>query len=142
WVLDQAGVDIMLANRGGVGSSIQPPRFRWGPYAHALMFPLDNSALAQRNSDRKSFFSLGDNLRARYLKEAGLTAAPPTRAEYLSRVVTPTLERHKQGGAVAEKFEAAYLRSLAFDAVERAGAERIYAKFAGKTAPAEADYKP
>jgi predicted TIM-barrel fold metal-dependent hydrolase len=81
-------------------------------------------------------------LRARYLKDAGLTAPPATLTEYLSRVLTPTLERQKQGGAVAEKFEAAYLRSLAFDKVERADAERIYARFAGKSAPSEADYKP
>ena len=142
WVLDQMGVDVMLANRVEMGSSIQPPRFRWVPYADALMFPLDNSKLAERNSDRKSFFSLEDNLRARYLKEAGLTAPPATFADYLSKVVTPTLERHKQGGAVAEKFEAAYLRSLEFDPVERADAEHIYARFVGKTGPPETDYKP
>ena len=142
WVLDRMGVETMLANRVEMGTSIQPPRFRWVPYADALMFPLDNARLAGRNSDRKSFFALEGMLRARYLKDAGLTAPPATLAEYLTRVVTPTLERQKQGGAVAEKFEAAYLRSLAFDKVERAGAERAYARFAGKSAPSEADYKP
>src|SRR5258708_7585477 len=40
WVLDQMGIDIMLANRVAMGSSIQPPRFRWVPYADALIFPL------------------------------------------------------------------------------------------------------
>jgi len=59
---------------------------------------------------------------ARYLGEAGVTALPPTLAEYTSRVVTPILERHKQGGAIAEKFEAAYLRSLEFDAADAAQA--------------------
>lgn len=142
WVLDQMGVETMLANRVEMGSSIQPPRFRWVPYADALIFPLDNAKLAERNSDRKSFFALEDTLRARYLKEASLTAPPATLADYLTRVVTPTLERQKQGGAVAEKFEAAYLRSLAFDKVERADAERIYARFIGKSAPSEAEYKP
>src|ERR1017187_3560490 len=42
WVLDQMGVETMLANRVEMGTSIQPPRFRWVPYADALMFPLDN----------------------------------------------------------------------------------------------------
>src|SRR5438105_3569579 len=65
WVLDQMGVDVMLANRVAMGSSIQPPRFRWVPYADALLFPLDNSVLAARNSDRKSFFALDDQLSAR-----------------------------------------------------------------------------
>jgi len=141
WVLDQMGVDVMLANRVAMGPGIQPPRFRWVPYADALIFPLDNSALAARNPDRKAFFGLEDSLRQRYLKEAGLEATPATLAEYLSRVVTPTLERHKQGGAVAEKFEAAYLRSLQFDAVGRAAADRVYTRFAGKSAPPEAEYK-
>jgi len=136
WVLDQMGVETMLANRVEMGPGMQPPRFRWVPYADALLFPLDNSTLAARNSDRKAFFALEDQLRARYLREAGLTASPATLADYLSRVVTPTLERHRQGGAVAEKFEAAYLRSLAFDAVDRATADRIYA------ARSAADYKP
>jgi len=142
WVLDQIGVETMLANRVEMGSSIQPPRFRWVPYADALIFPLDNAALAARNSDRKSFFALEDQLRRRYLEAAGMEALPATLADYLSRVVTPTLERHRRGGAVAEKFEAAYLRSLDFDAVERGVAERIYAQFAGKSAPGEAEYKP
>lgn len=132
----------MLANRVAMGKSIQPPRFRWVPYADALLFPLDNSALAKQNSDRKSFFALEDKLRQRYLKEVGLERPPATLTEYLTRVVTPTLERHRQGGALAEKFEAAYLRSLAFDRVNRAEAERIYQRFASKPGPAQPEYKP
>ena len=139
WVLDQAGIETMLANRVEMGPSIQPPRFRWVPYADALLFPLPTAALAARNSDRKSFFALENALLARYLGESGLSAPPATLAQYLARVVTPTLERQRQGGAVAEKFEAAYLRSLSFDAVERAAAERVYARGG---ALAEADYKP
>ena len=142
WVLDQAGIDIMLANRVSMGKSIEPPRFRWVPYADALLFPLDNSRLAQQNSDRKAFFALEDQLRRRYLRDAGLEKAPPTLAEYLSRVVTPTLEKQRQGGAVAEKFEAAYLRPLSFDRVDRAVADRIYGQFAIGGAPPPAEYKP
>jgi predicted TIM-barrel fold metal-dependent hydrolase len=137
WVLDQAGVEIMLANRVAMGPSVQPPRFRWVPYADALIFPLDNSRLAARNSDRKSFFALEDQLRARYWQESGVSSLPATLAEYTARVVTPTLERHKQGGAVAEKFEAAYLRSLAFDAADAASAERAWKQHP----PSDADYK-
>src|SRR5207244_5404468 len=93
--------------------------------------------LAAKNSDRKAFFALEDKLRARYLGEAGLSAMPGTLSEYLSGVVTPTLERNKQGGAVAEKFEAAYLRSLAFDAADEAQADRVYRL----GTPSNADYK-
>jgi predicted TIM-barrel fold metal-dependent hydrolase len=137
WVLDRMGVETMLANRVAMGTSVEPPRFRWVPYADALIFPLDNAHLAARNSDRKAFFALEDKLRARYLADAGLTAPPATLAEYLARVITPTLERHKQGGAVAEKFEAAYLRSLAFDPAGAAQADRIYRQ----RTPSDADYK-
>jgi len=142
WVLDQIGTAVMLANRVTMGPSIQPPRFRWVPYADALIFPLDNAQLAAANSDRKSFFDLEDVLRRRYLDAVGMKTVPPSLAEYLARVVTPTLERQHSGGAVAEKFEAAYLRSLEFDKVERGAAEAIYARFAAKGPAAEAEYKP
>ena len=142
WVLDRMGVAVMLANRVTMGPSIQPPRFRWVPYADALIFPLDNSKLAGENSDRKSFFALEDVVRQRYLDAVGLKSVPPTLTEYLSRVVTPTLEREHNGGALAEKFEAAYLRSLDFDKVDRGTADRIYAQFAGKAAAATDEYKP
>jgi hypothetical protein len=138
WVLDQMGVDVMLANRVAMGRGIQPPRFLWVPFADALLFPLNNSKLAEKNSDRKAFFALEDILLRRYLKDSGLTALPSTLGEYLVRLVTPTLERQKRGGAVAEKFEAAYLRSLAFDKVDRAAAERVYLT---KTTPGDAEYK-
>lgn len=142
WVLDQIGVETMLANRVSMGPSIQPPRFRWVPYADALIFPLDNSSLAAQNPDRKAFFALEDQLRARYLHDAGMEKPPATLAEYLSAVVTSTLEKQKQGGAVAEKFEAAYLRTLSFDSVDRSIADAVYRRYAGKAAPSSADYKP
>jgi hypothetical protein len=131
------GIETMLANRVAMGPSVEPPRFRWVPYADALIFPLDNSRLAAQNPDRQAFFPLEDKLRARYLAECGLSALPATLAEYLAQVVTPTLERHKKGGAVAEKFEAAYLRSLAFDAADAAQADHVYRQ----RAPNNADYK-
>jgi len=142
WVLDQAGIDIMLANRVHMGPSIQPPRFRWVPYVDALVFPLDNSALAARNSDRKAFFTLEDGVRAVYLKEAKLAALPPTLDEYLRVVVTPALERHKQGGAVAEKFEIAYLRPFGFEKVERSVADKTYSSYVNTTnPPPDTEYK-
>jgi hypothetical protein len=140
WALDQMGIEIMLANRVemGPGSSMPASRFRWVPYADALIFPLDNSALGV-NSDRKSFFALEDKVRARYLHDAGFETIPKTLDEYLTRVVTPTLEKQRQAGAVAEKFEAAYLRSLAFDPADRAAAAKIYSSH---TALEQAAYKP
>lgn len=139
WVLDKMGVEIMLANRVEMGSSVEGARFRWVPYADALMYPLDTAMLKERNSDRKAFFTLEEKLLKSYCDAAGVSGPPATLGEYLKRVVTTTLERHRQGGAVAEKFEAAYLRSLAFEKVDRAVAERAYAQ---RRALSEQEYKP
>lgn len=138
WVLDQMGVETMLSNRVEMGPSVEAPRFRWVPYADALMYPLDTAKVAAATPDRKQFFPLEDKLLHTYLGALHLNAPPAGLGEYLARVVTPTLERHRQAGAIAEKFEAAYLRSLSFDKVERAAAERIYAQ---RGAPDEAAYK-
>jgi predicted TIM-barrel fold metal-dependent hydrolase len=128
WVLDQLGIETMLANRVATGPGIAPPRFLWVPYEDALMYPLDNRKLASVNSDRKSFFADEDNLLRRYLKECGYEKPPASLGEYLQKIVDATLERHKRGGAVAIKFEAAYLRSLDVDDVSRAEAESAYAR--------------
>ncbi len=145
WVQRQAGIGTTLANRvsmGGPGKGeLAPPAFRWVPYADALMFPLDNGRLAAASPDRRLFFPLEDRLRARYLEAAGLAQLPPTLAEYLQEVVTPTLERQKAGGAVAEKFEVAYLRAFGFADPTEAEAERVYARWVGKPSPDTADYR-
>ena len=126
WVLDQLGIETMLANRVSLGPGLAPPRFLWVPFEDALMFPLDNRSLASANPDRKAFFDDEDRLLARYLKECGYAKPPASLGEYLQKIVDPTLDRHKRGGAVAIKFEAAYLRSLDFDDVSRAEADAAY----------------
>lgn len=127
-VLDQLGIGIMLANRVSMGPGLPPDRFLWVPYADALMYPLPNDAMIH-NSDQKAFFALEKTLLQRYYRDLGISARPPTLDAYLNTVVRPTLERQKQGGAVAEKFEMAYLRPLDIGSPSRAEAE---AAFAGK----------
>jgi uncharacterized protein len=140
WVLDQLGIETMLANRVSMAPGIAPPRFLWVPFEDALMFPLDNSGLASKNSDSKAFYADVDHLLARYQKECGYAKPPASLGEYLQKIVDATLERHKRGGAVAVKFEASYLRSLDFDDVPRAEAETVYAR--GRTrAVSDVDYK-
>ncbi len=141
WVLDQAGIETMLANRVALGTGVEPPRFRWVPYADALLFPLNNAVLAEATPDRAQFFPLEDLLRAKYLHDCGLTALPPTLSGYLQTVLTPTLERQKAGGAVAEKFEIAYLRSFDFGNPSREEAGRIYAQLLHQPRPDSARYK-
>lgn len=140
WVLDQSGIRVMLGNRVAMGAGLAKPRFQWVPYVDALLFPLDNSEL-ETTPDRKQFFPLEERLRMQYLKAEGMEVAPPTLAEYLSRVVTPTLERQKSEGAIAEKFEVAYLRGFDFADTPRSEAEQIYSKWVGREHPNTVEYK-
>ena len=140
YVLDRANIGTELANRVAMGTGVEPPRFRWVPYVDALLFPLDNSALAN-TPDRKQFFPLEDKLRAKYLEQANLRTLPPTLDLYLKRLVTPILEQQKSQGAVAEKFEIAYLRSFGFDDVPQTEAAQIYATLLHTPHPNPAEYK-
>ena len=141
WVLDQAGEGTMLANRVSLGTGVEPPRFRWVPYADALLFPMNNDGLGAATPDRKQFFRLEDTLRAQYLKGAGLAAPPATLDAYLRQVVTPTMERQRAGGAVAEKFEVAYLRSFDFADPTREQAAAVYTRLLHEPNPDARDYK-
>jgi len=140
WVLDQLGIESELANRIALGHGLTPPHFRWVPFDDALLFPLSNNELAEASPDRKFFFSREDMLLARYRKDVGVAAQPTSLDDYLKSVVTPGLEKQKQQGAVAIKFEAAYLRSLAFEPATREEASAIYAKYASAGTPPIADY--
>jgi uncharacterized protein len=147
WVLDQANIRTMAANRVALGNGVQPPRFLWVPYDDALLFPLDNTAVAN-TPDRAQFFPLEDKLRARYLAAAHLSALPPTLDDYLAQLVLPTLKSQHDGGAIAIKFELAYLRPLNIsdpapadtDADKAQGAD-IYARYVHGGVPSPADYK-
>jgi hypothetical protein len=139
WVLDRLGVDVMLANRVAMGRGIAPPRFLWVPYEDAFLYPLDNTRLVSRAADYKELFGLEEKLLRRYLKQCGYDRAPLSLDEYLSKVVTATLEKQRAGGAVAVKFEAAYLRALDFGNPAKSDAERVFALRG--VAPSDADYK-
>ena len=141
WVLDQSNIGAMFANRVELGPGLQPPRFRWVPYIDPLVFPLDNSALASATPDRKQFFALEDKLRTHYLQAVHLDRIPASLDDYLRKVVTPTLERQHAGGALAEKFEIAYLRGFDFSNPSEAEAARVYTAFSAGGTPRPAEYK-
>ncbi len=140
WILDQLGIETELANRVAMARGLRAPRFRWVPFADALLFPLDNREIAAATPDRKIFFAREDALLKRYMKDLNVAKLPATLDGYLSQVVTATLERQKRNGAVAEKFEAAYLRSLNFTRGDRKTANAAYAKFVGGGVPTAAEY--
>jgi hypothetical protein len=141
WVLDQVGTEVMLANRVAMGPGLAPPRFRWVSYVDALMLPLSTRAERAATPDYRALYPFEERLLRRYLSDLGLARLPRTLDAYLRNVVTPTLERQRQGGAVAVKFEAAYLRALDFRDVPVAVARRIYARYAAGGIPPHADYQ-
>jgi len=141
WVLDQLSIESELANRIAMGRGLKAPRFRWVPFEDTLLFPLNNSALAAQSPDRKIFFGREEALFARYLNQLNLTGVPPTLAEYTSKLVTPLLELQRANGAVAVKFEAAYLRSLDFAPAKDAEAAHVYARYVKGGVASSADYK-
>jgi predicted TIM-barrel fold metal-dependent hydrolase len=155
WVLDQLGIETELANRVALGRGLKPPRFRWVPFDDALLLPLNNSSVANETPDRKFFYSREEMLLKRYLRDLNLHSVPPTLEGYLNKVVTPTLESQKKNGAVAIKFEAAYLRTLDFGPIpmghtgtqpddrlirEGVNSKRIYDFHIKGTVPSKADY--
>ena len=141
WVLGRIGIDVELSNRIAMGRGLNDAHHRWVPFDDALIFPLDNTTLAAQTPDRKFFFAREDMLRERYMREQNVSSLPPTLAEYLSRVVTPTLEAQKRAGAAAIKFEVAYLRSLDFAQATQDDAGAIYARYANGGAPDTAQYR-
>jgi hypothetical protein len=140
WVLDQLGIETELANRVAIGRGLASPRFRWVPFEDALLFPLDNRELAAVTPDRKIFFAREEALLRRYMKDLNVGHLPATLDAYLSQIVTPTIERQRRTGAVAVKFEAAYLRSLNFTRGDRAVAEQAYARHVGGGSPSATEY--
>ncbi|HEV2200490.1 MAG TPA: amidohydrolase family protein [Bryobacteraceae bacterium] len=123
--LDRAGIDRVIANRVSMGPGLPPERFLWVAYADALMYPFATAVL-DINPDRTAFFALEAKLLERYYQESGVAARPASLEDYLARVVLATIRRHKQGGAIGEKFEMAYLRPLEIGNPSRAEAEAAW----------------
>lgn len=141
WVLDQAGIDIMMANRITMGSGLSPARFRWVAFVDPLLLPLDTKGEAARTPDTRPLYPRESKLLERYLKDLNVKSLPATLDDYVKTVVNPTLARMRSGGAVGIKFEAAYLRPLDFDDPDAASAQRIYAKYVRGGVPTHAEYK-
>ena len=141
WILDQLNIETMFANRVAMGRGLTAPRFRWVSFDDALIFPLSNEAQKRFNQDYKGFYPAEEKLLKRYLGDLNVRALPATLDAYLKQVVTPTLERQKRNGAVAIKYEAAYLRKLDFDNPDGAKARLTYARYVRGGEPAANDYK-
>ena len=141
WVLERLNIDTMFANRVAMGRGLTSPQFVWVPYADAFLFPLDNSVAGAANPDYKAQINGSRRLLQRYLTESGMERLPATLADYLIKVVDPTMTRQKKAGAVALKFATAYMRALDFGSPPETEAARVYARHVKGGAPSPADYK-
>lgn len=124
WVLDQAGVDVMLVNLPSLGPGQTAPRFLWVPSADGLLFPFvsDNERI---NWFRKGFDL--DNL--------------PTSLKGYEEKIQKQLEQWKKDGAVAIKFACAYARPLDFAHVPDEEAMGIFERRPRDGKPSAQNYK-
>jgi uncharacterized protein len=141
WVLKQAGFDVVLANRVSMAQELDARHFKWVPYDDALLFPLDNSAEKAVSPDRKALYGAEEDHLKTYFKATRVASAPATLNDYLEKVVLPTLQSQQKDGAVAIKFEVAYLRSLEFEPATQESAAKIYAQYAAGGTPSLSEYK-
>ena len=138
WVLDQLGIEHMFANRVVMGRGLNAPRFLWVPFDDALMSPLANDAM-EDTPDRKAFYGREAMILKKYMAAAQVSSLPGTLDDYVAKVITPTLESQRKAGALAIKFEAAYLRSLDFGRADEQGARNNYKKYAAGGVPGRAE---
>ncbi len=140
-VLDKIGIETMLANRVVMDRSLPAPRFRWVSYADALMFPLINKEVRKARPDLVTSYGSLERLLKTHLTDLGLSRLPPSLEGYLTRVVTPAMERQKHGGAVAVKFLTAYVRTLDISNPSVEQAKRVYDRYVKGGKPTAGEYK-
>ncbi|MBI3303904.1 MAG: amidohydrolase family protein [Deltaproteobacteria bacterium] len=139
-VLDKVGVTVSLANRVGMNSApLDRSRFKWVAFIDAYLFPLNNTVYKKMNADYRVFFTSEEKLLKRYLDQVEV-GRPRTFEAYL-QFVRESLARLKADGAIAVKFEAAYLRSLRFEDPPQRQARRIYERYRSTTEVPEDEYR-
>jgi len=141
WVLKQAGFDIVLANRVAMAPQLDARHFKWVPYDDALLFPLNNTTEKAGSPDRKVLYEAEEQLLNQYGTAAGQKAITSSLDVYLDKVVNATLRSQKQAGAIAIKFEVAYLRSLDFEPASHDDAAKVYEKYALQGVASNSEYK-
>src|SRR2546423_1430331 len=141
WVLDQLNIATMNANRVAMGRGLSAPRYLWVSYVDALLIPLSNEAQKRTTPDFRAFYPPEERLLQRYLADLQINALPAKLDDYLSRVVTPTLERQRRAGAIAVRSEAVSRRPLAFATPPAEVARRVYAQYVRGGEPPPDEYR-
>jgi hypothetical protein len=138
-ILDRLNIETVLANRVAMPDYLDKKRFLWAFFVDSFLFPFDNHRIIERNIDEQTYIPLQEKKLQRELKQARLAAIPDSLPDYL-RFVTRILEQDRQQGALAIKFEAAYLRSLYFSDPAEVQAAEVYEKYRKGGAPPPEEY--
>lgn len=138
-ILDQVGVQYLLANRVAMPAYLDPKRFRWVCFVDSFLFPFNNRAPEARSPDNAVYIPLQEKVLHRYLQQAGLARIPDTLDGY-EAFIRRVLEQNKQKGALAVKFEVAYFRPLHFSDPPRSRALAIYNKYQAGGTPSAGEY--
>ena len=139
-ILDKLNIEQGVANRAMMADYLDPKRFVWVFFADSFMWPFNNQRETARNPDEQVYIPLQEKMLHRWMAQEGLRQLPPNFSDYLT-FVSRTLEDNQKKGAIAEKFEVAYLRPTRFSDPTREQAEDIYQRFVGGGIPSQAEYR-
>lgn len=139
-ILDKLNIEQGVANRAMMADYLDPKRFVWVFFADSFMWPFDNASERSRNPDEEVYIPLQEKMLHRWMQQEGVAKLPPIFPDYLN-FVTHTLEDNQKKGAIAEKFEVAYLRPVKFGDPSRKQAEALYKKYRAGGVPSEMEYR-
>ena len=139
-ILDQCGIESSVANRVAMTGYLNPKRFRWVFFVDSFLFPFDNKVVTAENPDEGVYIPLQEKVLHLYMQQAGVSRLPNSFDEYLA-FVSRILEENQKKGAIAEKFEAGYFRSLYFADPPRPAAAAVYQKYHSAGVPTPEEYK-
>lgn len=138
-ILDELGIETVVANRVAMPPYLDRHRFLWAFFVDSFLFPFDNSAIMARNADEQVYMPLQEKLLRRELEQASLQQLPPSFDGYL-RFISDILELNRANRAVSIKFEAAYFRSLKFGDPPEAQATAVYRRYRAGGEPSGPEY--
>jgi hypothetical protein len=139
-ILDECGIESTVANRVAMPGYLNPKRFRWVFFVDSFLFPFDNKTVIGENPDEGVYIPLQEKVLHRYMQQVGLKQLPDNLDAYL-KFISRILEENQAKGAIAEKFEAGYFRSLYFADPPRQSAAAAYQKFRSGGVPSPEEYK-
>ncbi len=139
-ILDKLNIEQSVANRAMMGDYLNPRRFVWVFFSDSFMWPFNNQNERSRNPDEGVYIPLQEKMLHRWMQQEGISKLPESFNDYLT-FVTRTLEDNMKKGAIAQKFEVAYFRSMKFGDPSREQAETIYRKYVAGGVPSQSEYR-